>query len=230
MDATPATGPTLGTRHPTPMRHIFTVTLGIAEALASTFTLHPQITAIGTADPDISIIGIAASIVVGKVAQSLPTQVAGAAHIAARQGSPQFAACFISNVAHAKNDCVGKPVIQIRYAARHDQGLVCHSTCQETKRPRQSLPCGAFLYPPVRFIAVPVSVDPLGSCAMGASVFPEIFLGSLAIRPVPTGFAKRRVAWLPICIPPRASANVLGRANAIASAIVVTFMAVSFSG
>ena len=128
MGATPATGPTLGTRHPTPMRHIFTVTLGIAEALASTFTLHPQITAIGTADPDISIIGIAASIVVGKVAQSLPTQVAGAAHIAARQGSPQFAACFISNVAHAKNDRVGTPVIQIRHAAGHDQGLVCHST------------------------------------------------------------------------------------------------------
>jgi hypothetical protein len=84
MGATPATGPTLGTRHPTPMWHIVTVTLGIAEALASTFTLHPQITAIDTADPDISIIGIAASIVVGEVAQSLPTQAAGTAHIAPR--------------------------------------------------------------------------------------------------------------------------------------------------
>jgi hypothetical protein len=89
---------------------------------------------------------------------------------------------------------------------------------------------GAFLYPAVRLIAVPVSVDPLGSRAMGLSVFPEIFLGSLAIRPVPTGFAKRRVAWLPTCIPPRASANVLGRANATASTIVVTFMVVSFRG
>jgi hypothetical protein len=51
--------------------------------------------------------------------------------------------------------------------------------------------CGAFLYPAVRFIAAPVSVDPLGSFAIGASALPEIFLGSLAIRPVPTGFAKR---------------------------------------
>jgi hypothetical protein len=31
-----------------------------------------------------------------------------------------------------------------------------------------------------------------------------------------------------MCIPPRANANVLGRANAIASAIVVSFMVVSF--
>jgi len=35
-------------------------------------------------DPDISIIGIAASIVVGEVAHSLPTQAAGTAHIAPR--------------------------------------------------------------------------------------------------------------------------------------------------
>ena len=77
MGATPATGPTLGTRHPTPMRHIITVTPRITETLASTFTLHPHITAIGTADPDISIIGITAGIVIGKVAQSLPTLVAG---------------------------------------------------------------------------------------------------------------------------------------------------------
>ena len=66
------------------MRHIVTVTPGIAEALASTFTLHPLITAIGTADPDISILGIAASIVVGKVAQSLPTQVVGTARVGLR--------------------------------------------------------------------------------------------------------------------------------------------------
>jgi hypothetical protein len=70
MGATPAAGPTLGTRHPTPMRHIITVTPGIAEVPASTFTLHQHITAIGTVDPDICI-------VIGKVAQSLPTQVAG---------------------------------------------------------------------------------------------------------------------------------------------------------
>jgi hypothetical protein len=59
------------------MQHINTVTPGIAEALASTSTLHPHITAIGTADPDISIIGITAGVVIGKVAQALPTQVAG---------------------------------------------------------------------------------------------------------------------------------------------------------
>jgi hypothetical protein len=41
-------------------------------------------TATGTADPDISILRIAASIVVGKVAQSLPTQVAGTAHVGLR--------------------------------------------------------------------------------------------------------------------------------------------------
>jgi hypothetical protein len=33
MGATPAAGPTLGTRHPTPIRHIFTVTPRIAEEL-----------------------------------------------------------------------------------------------------------------------------------------------------------------------------------------------------
>jgi hypothetical protein len=32
-----------------------------------------------------------------------------------------------------------------------------------------------------------------------------------------------------MCIPPRASANVLGTVNAIASAIVVYFMAISFA-
>ena len=66
MGATPAAGPTLGTRHPTPIRHIFTVTPRIAEELASTFTFDLHITAIGTADPDISIIGITAGIVIGK--------------------------------------------------------------------------------------------------------------------------------------------------------------------
>ena len=64
---------------------------------------------------------------------------------------------------------------------------------------------------------------------MGASEFPVTFLGLLAIRPVPTELAKGRVTWLPMCIPPRASANVLGTVNAIASAIVVIFMVVSFA-
>jgi len=72
MGATPTPGPTLGTRRLTPMRHINTVTRGIAEAPASTSPLHPRITAIGKADPDISIIRITAGIVLGKVAQSLP--------------------------------------------------------------------------------------------------------------------------------------------------------------
>ena len=63
---------------------------------------------------------------------------------------------------------------------------------------------------------------------MGASVFPVTFRGLFAIRPVPTGLAKGRVTWLPICIPPRARANVLGIVNAMASAIVVYFMIVSF--
>jgi hypothetical protein len=45
----------------------------------------------------------------------------------------------------------------------------------------------------VRFIADPVIVDPLGSCAMGASAFPVVFRGLFAIRPVPTGLVKGRV-------------------------------------
>ena len=44
------------------MRHIIMVTLRIAEA--SPFTLHPRITAIGTADPDT---GITAGIIISKV-------------------------------------------------------------------------------------------------------------------------------------------------------------------
>src|SRR5262249_59750295 len=66
MGATPAAGPTLGTRHPTPIRHIFTVTPRIAEELASTFTLDLHITAIDTADPDISIIRITAGMAIGR--------------------------------------------------------------------------------------------------------------------------------------------------------------------
>jgi hypothetical protein len=67
MGATPATGPTRDTHHPTPMPHIVTVTPGIAGARASTFTSHPHTTTIGMADPDISIMGITAGIVIGKV-------------------------------------------------------------------------------------------------------------------------------------------------------------------
>jgi len=65
MGATPAAGPTLGTRDPTPIRRIITVTPRIAE-LASTFTLDLDTTAIGTAGLDISIIGITAGVVIGR--------------------------------------------------------------------------------------------------------------------------------------------------------------------
>jgi hypothetical protein len=40
------------------MRHIITVTRRIAEASASNFSLRPHIRAIGTADPDMCIVGI----------------------------------------------------------------------------------------------------------------------------------------------------------------------------
>jgi hypothetical protein len=61
----PSGGPYPGYAGPTPIRHTTTVTPRIAE-LASTFTLDLHITAIGTADPDISIIGITAGIVIGR--------------------------------------------------------------------------------------------------------------------------------------------------------------------
>jgi hypothetical protein len=80
----------------------------------------------------------------------------------------------------------------------------------------------------VRFIADPLIVDPLGSCAMGANVFPVTFLGLFAIRPA---VLKEWEACIPIPpIPPFASAYVLGRASVMASAIVVSFMIVSFVG
>ncbi|MEA3146079.1 MAG: hypothetical protein QOI53_1546 [Verrucomicrobiota bacterium] len=60
---------------------------------------------------------------------------------------------------------------------------------------------------------------------MGPIVLPEIFLGLVAIRPVPT--VEGEVTCIPPCIPPRASASVLGTVNAIASAIVVNFIIVS---
>ena len=84
----------------------------------------------------------------------------------------------------------------------------------------------------MRFIAEPVSVDPLGSCAIGENELPVAFLGRFAIRPEPTGELNGRLTELPMCMPPwppRASANVLGTVNAIASAIVVYFMAISFT-
>jgi hypothetical protein len=82
-------------------------------------------------------------------------------------------------------------------------------------------------------MAEPVIVDPLGSRAIGANVFPVAFLGRFATRPEPTGELNGRLTELPMCIPPpwppRASANVLGTVNAIASAIVVYFMVISFT-
>ena len=52
------------------MRHIITVIPRIAEALGSTFrSTFLHITPIGTADPDIFIIGITAGIVISKVAR-----------------------------------------------------------------------------------------------------------------------------------------------------------------
>src|SRR5262245_62413012 len=60
MGAIQTTDPTLGTRDPTPIRHIITVTPRIAEELPSTFT------SIGTTNPDISSIGITAAIVIGE--------------------------------------------------------------------------------------------------------------------------------------------------------------------
>jgi hypothetical protein len=51
------------------MRRTITVIPRIAEASPSTFPRHPYTTAIGTADPDILIIGT--GIVISKVARSL---------------------------------------------------------------------------------------------------------------------------------------------------------------
>lgn len=74
-----------------------------------------------------------------------------------------------------------------------------------------------------------VNVDPLGSCMIGARVFPDKFRGLVA-----TGLGalmtplEGRATESSKFITPSAVANVLtnvvGRANAIASAIVVTFM------
>jgi hypothetical protein len=79
-----------------------------------------------------------------------------------------------------------------------------------------------------RFIAAGTNVEPLGSPMMGISVFPEMFGGLVAnacavltVAPVttgrPTGVLKFNV--------PSANADAGGRAKAIASAIIVNFIA-----
>ena len=73
-----------------------------------------------------------------------------------------------------------------------------------------------------------VSVEPLGSCMIGASVFPEMFGGLVAIglaAPMVAPLTTGRAAGSAKFIGPSENASVLGRANAIASAIVVSFMA-----
>jgi hypothetical protein len=67
-----------------------------------------------------------------------------------------------------------------------------------------------------------VSVEPLGSCMIGARVFPEMFGGLVGLGPaVPmaTPLTTGRAAGSPEFIGPSANASVLGRANAIASAL-----------
>jgi hypothetical protein len=74
------------------MRRTITVTPGIAEALASIFTLRPHITAIGTADRDTSIIGIMAGIVIGKgMAWPPPGAARHQSHIVRRKKAPEDA-------------------------------------------------------------------------------------------------------------------------------------------
>jgi hypothetical protein len=61
---------------------------------------------------------------------------------------------------------------------------------------------------------------------IGASVFPDKFRGLVAMGPdaLMVTPLEERVMESPKFIAPSAAANVLGRANAIASAIVVSFM------
>src|SRR5258708_38854720 len=75
------------------------------------------------------------------------------------------------------------------------------------------------------------SVDPLGSCMIGARVFPEKFRGLVAMgRVVSTvTLLEARGTESPKFMAPSADANVVGSAKAIASAIVVSFMTYSFS-
>jgi hypothetical protein len=87
-------------------------------------------------------------------------------------------------------------------------------------------------------MAAGVNVDPLGSCMIGARVFPDKFGGLVAIRlvapvvmplPTVTPLKGRASDEFPKFIPLAATANVVGRVNAIASAIVVSFMTRPFS-
>jgi hypothetical protein len=76
-----------------------------------------------------------------------------------------------------------------------------------------------------------VNVEPLGSCMIGARAFPDKFRGLVAIAPearmvTPLG---GRATVSPKFIAPSATANLLGRARAIASADVVIFMTFSLS-
>jgi hypothetical protein len=82
------------------------------------------------------------------------------------------------------------------------------------------------LFQPPRLMAEGANVDPLGSCIIGARAFPDKFRGLVAIGPgAPMAIPlEGRAAEVPKFMVPSAVANVLGRANAIASTIVVTFM------
>jgi hypothetical protein len=75
-----------------------------------------------------------------------------------------------------------------------------------------------------------VNVDPLGSCMIGARVFPDKFRGLVAIgsgalmvTPLEGGATESPKFIAPSAVA-NVLANVLGRANVIASAIVVIFM------
>jgi hypothetical protein len=78
---------------------------------------------------------------------------------------------------------------------------------------------------------VGANVDPLGE-PLGARVFPEAFLPGPIAAPVvdePTGGATDGATPEPLPESPLcASANVLVRANAVASMIVLSFMVGSF--
>ena len=75
------------------------------------------------------------------------------------------------------------------------------------------------------------NVDPLGSCAIGARVFPDKFRGLVAMGlavPALTPLKEGGPESLKF-VAASANANVVGSANAIASTIVVSFMTCSFS-
>ena len=82
------------------------------------------------------------------------------------------------------------------------------------------------MFQPPRLMAEGANVDPLGSCIIGARVFPDKFRGLVAIGPgaLMVTPLEERATESPKFIAPSAAANVVGRANAIASAIVVIFM------